>query len=269
MRKQRVGFWSKAWKALRMRSAIPCVGLIVLAGSLTIIVAPDDEPSLDSLLPASTSFPTVIIDPGHGGNDDGARVRGLVEKRLTLDVSLRIEKLLKQYNFPVVLTRRDDSYVGLAQRAAIANKIEHSIFVSIHFNQSFSVQSSGIETFYATEKVAPEAEWNWMGVFSKPTPPGTDNGENLAGYIQAALILRTDLPNRGIRPRPLHVVRHTRSPAVLVECGFMSNAMEARLMANESYRELLARAVAEGILTFQKSRPLPAEIPPQLARALR
>ena len=269
MSKRRTGFWPGPWKALRMRSAIPCVGLIVLAGSLTFIVAPDDEPSLDSAPPIPNTFPTVIIDPGHGGNDDGARARGLVEKQLTLDVALRIEKLLKQYNFPVVLTRRDDSYVGLSERAAIGNKIEHSIFVSIHFNQHLSVQSSGIETFYATEKVPPEAEWNWMGVFSKPTPAGTDNGETLAGYIHAALVMRTDLPNRGIRPRPLHVVRHTRSPAVLVECGFMSNAIEARLLANEPYRELLARAIAEGILTFEKSRPHPTVEPAQLARAAR
>ena len=269
MRKRRAGFWLRPWKAFRMRSAIPCVGLIVLAGSLTFIVAPDDEPALDALIPFPSTFPTVIIDPGHGGRDDGARARGLVEKQLTLDVALRTEKLLRQYNFPVVLTRRDDSYVGLAERATIGNKVEHSIFVSIHFNQSFSVQSSGIETFYASEKISPEAEWNWMGFFSKPAPAGTDNGETLAGYIQAALILRTDLPNRGIRPRPLHVVRHTRSPAVLVECGFMSNAIEARLMSNEPYRELLARAIAEGILTFEKSRPHPVGAPAQFAQKLR
>jgi N-acetylmuramoyl-L-alanine amidase len=265
-RKSPLGLRARLCKALRMRSAIPCVGIVVLAGSLTIIVAPDDEPKREPTPVIKRSFPTVVIDPGHGGNDDGAKSRGNVEKRLTLDVALRLEKLLTQYSFPTVLTRRDDSYVSLEERAAIANKLNHAIFVSIHFNQSYASSSSGIETFYATRKVAPEADWNWVGFFNKPTPPNNEDSETLAGYIQAAMVMRTELPNRGIRGRSLYVVRHTRCPSVLVECGFMSNPIESSLMGNNTYRDLLARALAEGILTYQKSLPQPSGTAPKMVQ---
>src|SRR6188508_3314228 len=118
-----------------MKNAMPCVGLVVLAGCLTFIVAPDEGPSIVSQVDAVFNpFPTVVLDPGHGGKDDGARGNWLVEKNLSLDVALRVEKILKPYNFPVVVTRRDDTFLTLEERAAIANKIDNAVFVSIHFN---------------------------------------------------------------------------------------------------------------------------------------
>lgn len=244
---------------------MPCVGLIVLAGSVTLIVAPDEQP-LAEMPPASQSprgFSTVVIDPGHGGLDDGAKSRALVEKQLTLDVALRLEKLLTQYSFPTVLTRRDDSYVPLSERAAIGNKYANSLFVSIHFNQARG--GSGVETFYASEKILPEAEWTWMGLFSTPDPVPTDRGDSLAGYIQASLVRHTEASDRGVRGRRLYVLRHTRGPAALVECGFLNNSLESRLIANDSYRDLLARAIAEGVMSFEKTRPRAPGQPPRLA----
>ena len=95
---------------------MPCVGLVVLGGCLTFIVAPDEGPTLESRLSSALNptFATVVIDPGHGGNDEGARGGGLKEKDLTLDLALRVEKLLGTFNFPTVLTRRDDTYVSLS-----------------------------------------------------------------------------------------------------------------------------------------------------------
>jgi N-acetylmuramoyl-L-alanine amidase len=234
-----------------------------LGGCLTFLVAPDEQPYFENQTPP-TAFPTVVIDPGHGGRDDGARGNGLVEKELTLDVATRTEKLLKQFGFQTVLTRSDDTYVGLAERAAIANRIDNSIFVSIHFNHAYG--GTGIETFFASQKVPPETSWTWVGFFSKPKPASMDNGETLAGFIQASMVMRTDATNRGIRGRPLFVVRHTRSPAVLVECGFISNPFEARLIANTEYRDRLAKALAEGVMSYTKSRPR-VTTPPTLAQA--
>jgi N-acetylmuramoyl-L-alanine amidase len=253
--------------ALRMRNAMPCVGLIVLGGCLTFIVAPDEQPYFDSPNGAHAGFPIVVIDPGHGGRDDGARGNGLIEKDLTLDVATRTEKLLKQYGFETVMTRTDDTYVSLPERAAIANRIDNSIFVSIHFNHASA--GTGVETFYASEKVAPENAWTWVGFFNKPAPMTADRGETLAGFIQASIVMRTDASNRGIRGRPLYVVRHTRSPAALVECGFISNAFEARLIANEEYRDRLAKAISEGVMSYTKSRPHVTPPPPALAQAAR
>jgi N-acetylmuramoyl-L-alanine amidase len=251
-----------------MRNAMPCVGLVVLGGCLTFIVAPDEQPFFDSPQALRAAFPTVVIDPGHGGRDDGARGNGLVEKQLTLDVAGRTEALLKQFGFQTVLTRTDDAYVPLAERASIANRIDNSIFVSIHFNHASA--GAGIETFYASEKVPPENAWTWVGFFSKPQQAAAlDTGETLAGFIQASMVMRTDAVNRGIRGRPLYVVRHTRCPAALVECGFISNPFEARLIANTEYRDRLAKAIAEGVMSYTKSRPRPSATPPSLAQASR
>jgi N-acetylmuramoyl-L-alanine amidase len=247
---------------------MPCVGLIVLGGCLTFIVVPDEQPNFENQA-ARTAFPTVILDAGHGGRDEGARANGLVEKELTLDVADRTQKLLQQFGFQTVMTRSDDTYVALPERTAIANRIDNSVFVSIHFNHAHGSSSTGIETFYASDKVPPETAWTWIGFFNKPEPAATDNGETLAGFIQASMVMRTDATNRGILGRPLYVVRHTRSPAALVECGFINNPFEARLIANSEYRDRLAKAIAEGVMSYTKSRPRPATPPPALAQAMR
>jgi N-acetylmuramoyl-L-alanine amidase len=250
-----------------MRNAMPCVGLIVLGGCLTFIVAPDEQPFFDSPIATHAGFPVVVLDAGHGGQDDGAHGNALREKDLTLDVAFRTDKLLKQFGFQTVLTRTADTYVGLAERAAVANRIDNSIFVSIHFNHASA--GTGVETFYATDKVPPENEWTWVGFFNKPATATADNGETLAGFIQASIVMRTEANNRGIRGRPLYVIRHTRCPAALVECGFISNAFEARLIANEDYRDRLAKAISEGVMSYTKSRPRPLATPPALAQTRR
>jgi N-acetylmuramoyl-L-alanine amidase len=249
-----------------MRNTMPCVGLIVLGGCLTFIITPDEQPSLESQVAAASSrFPTVVLDAGHGGKDGGARANGLVEKNLTLDVTARTQKLLHQYGFKTVLTRSDDTFIPLPERAAIGNRTDNAIFVSVHFNHSYSGASTGVETFYASEKVAPESAWTWAGFFTKPEPVPTENGETLAGFVQASLVMRTEATNRGIKGRPLHVLRHTRCPAVLVECGFLSNPLEARMIDNVDYRDRLAKSIAEGVMSYTKSRPRPTN-PPSLAK---
>lgn len=262
------GFWQGVYKALRMENAMPCVGLVVLAGCLTFVIAPDEQPSMDSRISVALdpALPTIVIDPGHGGRDAGAKANGLVEKEVTLDLALRVERLLKTFGFKTKLTRRDDTYLTLQERAAIANQVEHSFFVSLHFNKS-SPAASGVETYYATEKVSPEAAWSWVGYFNKSGPPaGVDNGETLAGYLQTALVNRTETGNRGIKARELYVVRHTRAPAVLIEAGFLSNPFDARLIGAPEYRDRLAAAIVEGIIQFHKTQPRPKP-PTQLVKA--
>jgi len=251
-----------------MRNAMPCVGLVVLAGSLSFIVAPDEAPSIDDQIQAQLhpSFVTVVLDPGHGGKDDGATGNGLKEKDLTLDVATRVEKILNTFNFPTVLTRREDKFVSLSERAAIANRLANPIFISIHFNHAPDSISTGVETFYASQKIAPESAWNWIGFFNKPEPNTADSGETLAGFIQTSLVIRTDAANRGIKGRALYVVRHTRCPAVLVEGGFINNPLEARLISNPEYRDRLASAIAEGVMSYQKTRPPPKAPPTKLAQ---
>jgi N-acetylmuramoyl-L-alanine amidase len=254
-----------------MPHSMPCVGLVVLAGCLTFVIAPDEQPGLDSRIAAALdpSLPTIVIDPGHGGRDEGAIANGLMEKQLTLDLGFRVERLLQTFGFKTVLTRRDDTYLSLPERVGLANQIEHSYFLSLHFNQSASPTASGVETFYATEKVPPEAAWNWVGYFNKPEMrEGSDTGETFAGYVQDSLLTRTEAANRGIKARELYMVRHTRAPAVLVEGGFLSNPFEARLIATPEYRDRLAASIVEGVIRFHKTQPRPTP-PTQLAKAAR
>ena len=250
---------------------MPCVGLVVLGGCLTFIVTPDEGPTLESRLASALNpaFATVVIDPGHGGNDEGARGHGMREKDLALDVAFRVEKLLGTFNFPTVMTRRDDTFTPLSERAAIANKIDNAIFLSIHFNHSHDSAATGVETYYASAKVPPESAWTWIGFFNKPEPLPGDNGEDLAGYIQTSLVTRTDAVNRGIKARELYVVRHTRCPAVLVEGGFLNNPLDARLLSNVEYRDRLAKAIADGVMTYQKNRSHPGAPPSELAQSAR
>jgi N-acetylmuramoyl-L-alanine amidase len=245
---------------------MPCVGLVVLVGCFTFVVVPDEEHQLSPPPIAPRNImPTVVIDPGHGGNDGGAKTNGLVEKEVALDVALRLEKALNAYNFPTALTRKGDEYVSLPDRVAIANQFEHSLFVSIHFNQSRLSGVGGVETFYADQKMPQEQDWTFIGFFSKPPPQTLDNGSTLAGFIQASLVMKMDPVNRGIKTRCLYVVRHTRAPAALIEGGFLSNPLEAQLLKNSDYRDRLAAAIAEGILSYQRTRP--GESAPALADA--
>jgi N-acetylmuramoyl-L-alanine amidase len=266
---------------------MPCVGLIVFLGCFTFLVAPDDNfvplrtpapsqhrpgglakqaalpphllntaplaPADHPPLPASGP-PTVIIDPGHGGIDDGTKYFGLAEKDVTLDVAQRLERILKSVRVETVLTRRDDVYVSLPDRAEIANLVagtnSNVIFVSIHFNQSAVESVDGIETYYADKKIPPPTDWTWIGFFDRPEDEELDRGENLAADIQSALVARMMETNRGIKSRSLFVTRHTRMPAVLVEGGFLSNKIENQSLRNDSYRERIAQGIATGILSY-------------------
>jgi N-acetylmuramoyl-L-alanine amidase len=241
-----------------MRNTLPCVGLVVLVGSFTFIMAPDDDSEAPRRrAPGSQALPTVVIDPGHGGRDEGARGNGLIEKTLTLDLAERVNKGLQTFGFHTVMTRTDDTYVGLPERAAIGNRCDDALFVSLHFNQNSSTAASGIETFYESQKIPPETAWAWIGFFNKPDTSQCESGETLAGYVQTSLALRTEAVNRGIKARDLYVVRHVRGPSVLVEAGFLSNPVESRLLSNFGYRDRLATAVVEGVMSYVKARSNP------------
>lgn len=257
------------------RHALPCVGLVVLGGCLTLIMMPDrtDLPRPPAPEPVAPTgrwlprlevlpMPTVVVDPGHGGNDDGTKWRGVSEKDMTLDVALRVERLLKSVGFPTVLTRRENVYVSLEERARIANQLSDALFVSIHFNSDPTGVSTGIETFYARQKAPPDSDWTWVGFFNHSEPVQNDTSEALAGAVQTSLDARTKTKNRGIHSCNFYVVHHTRCPAILVEGGFISNVFESQLLAYDQYRETLAQGIVEGVMTYQRMRTQPGGVKP-------
>ena len=235
-----------------MRNSVPCVGVIVLVGCLTLIIAPDPPSPAGSATMNASRFPTVVIDPGHGGNDEGAKRSGVLEKNETLHVALRLSEILRQYGIETVLTRDQDRYVSLADRVAVANRLDRAIFVSIHFNESRIRSAEGIETFYSEQKVPAQQEWTWVGLFSGQV---SDESETLAGYVQVSLVEQTNTQDRGIKSRRFYVVRNTRCPSILVEAGFLSNPMDRQLLSNEDYQARIAGGVASGIVDFIKHQP--------------
>ena len=171
----------------------------------------------------------VIIDAGHGGRDKGAHRGKVYEKNLALSVAKRVERLLKDRGMPVTMTRRSDVYLSLNDRAVIANRYRNAVFVSIHFNAHTSTRYHGVETYYFGEQ-----------------------GKRLAAHIHLRLLSRLKLKNRQTRQRKdLAVLNKTRCPAVLVECGYISNHYERKRCLSASYQDDCARAIVDGIMAYK------------------
>ncbi len=183
-----------------------------------------------TVLPARKKSLRVVIDPGHGGRDRGAVWAGVRESTLNLKVAYRVEALLKSKGYVVTMIRRSDHYVSLGRRAAIANRYGNSIFVSIHFNATRHTSVRGVETYYV----------------------GT-RGSYLAKSIQNELVKNLKTRNRGIRYRRFSVLRETKYPAVLVECGFISNPYERSRCVKSSYQAAAARSIVAGIERYDRA----------------
>lgn len=243
---------------------LPVLALAMIVTGIWLLLPPMTD--VAPATPVDRSFPTVVIDAGHGGHDSGAINNGLREKDLTLDTALRLERHLRTLGFPVVLTRRDDRYLELFDRAEIANRIPRALFLSIHFNDNPTAKGDGVETFYAEQK-APFSDdgWSFASMLDgRPQASPVDQGQGFARVVQAAMVAQLGATDRGAKPRQLAVVRLTRCPAILVEGGFLNNPGDARKLAREDYRELLATALAEGVgLYYRELTPRPA---PDLAQ---
>jgi N-acetylmuramoyl-L-alanine amidase len=187
---------------------------------------------------AASSFSTVVIDPGHGGFDRGGIPGQIVpEKMVALDTALRLQKLLQPTGLRIVMTRTTDVFVPLSVRSAIANAERDAIFVSIHYNAARRSSAHGIETYSENNR-----------------------GAALAARIQRDIVTRVSTENRGIRSAEYYVLRNCRLPAVLVECGFLTNPTEAQLALNPAYRQEVAEQIAAGIIE-QRQFAFPQLVP--------
>jgi N-acetylmuramoyl-L-alanine amidase len=174
--------------------------------------------------PGPKGFKTVVIDAGHGGKDSGAHVRGLMEKHLALDISKRLRAALTP-GFKVVQLRSDDRFIELDERVRLASRYGDAVLVSIHLNYGRR-STSGPETFY------------WR----------TDS-YSLARRVQLQLsaVIPNESGNAGLVRRRLRLTRNPTISCILVECGYLTNAREASLLASAGYRERLAEAIARAI----------------------
>src|SRR6266478_2202914 len=158
---------------------------------------------------ADIPFSTVVIDPGHGGWDRGGIPSQIVpEKMMALDTALRLQKILEGAGLRTLMTRTTDVFIPLSVRSAIANAEPDAIFVSIHYNAARRSGAHGIETYSENNR-----------------------GAALAERIQRQIVTRVSTENRGIRSAEFYVLRNCRLPAVLVECGFLTNPVEEQIAA--------------------------------------
>jgi len=199
---------------------------LVIAGlSIVILTCGTSSAAQASRDSQSGSSTIVVIDAGHGGHDRGGIPGQKVpEKEMTLDVAQRLKSVLTANGYRVVMTRDSDVFVPLPTRVAIANSYRNAIFVCIHFNSTQRAGADGIETYF----------------YSRDSLP-------LASAVHYFVAGGAPSPNRGVRRRGYYVLRKTSVPAVLVECGFLTNPTEAAYAQNTTYRQKLAEEIAAGV----------------------
>jgi len=199
---------------------------VLLAAAACVVLSSCGGTSGARVKDTTRSFTTVVVDAGHGGKDNGAfRRYGGAEKNATLDVATRLAAKLRESQFRVVMTRSSDVFVDLDERAAISNRQNNAIFVSVHFNDSGRRGIRGFETYYHS----PAAR-------------------QLAYRIQQQIMTLPGAVNRGVKTANFRVLRKAEYPAVLVECGFLSNRSEGAAARSASRRDNLADKIAEAIV---------------------
>jgi N-acetylmuramoyl-L-alanine amidase len=218
----------------------------------------DVQKNLTPLLRGSESLTlpnrTIVIDPGHGGENPGTRsvVHGSYEKVFTLDWALRLRPLLERQGWRVVLTRTNDVDVPLTNRVALADHENAALFISLHFNASPGrADQSGIETFCLTPAGMPSTltrdyEDDQQKVF--PNNAWDDQNLQFAYRLHRSMVHATGGQDRGIRrARFMGVIRTQNRPAILLEAGYLSNHEDAVRIAQPAYRQRLAEAVASAL----------------------
>src|SRR5436190_2510607 len=213
------------------RNLLALCGLLLMVASFVWLQLRQAERSVGKIesrtansSAASKPFAVVVLDPGHGGQDSGAMCGGVLEKDLTLDVAHRVDRLLEAEGIATVMTRLGDTYVSLADRATFANRVSDCIFISIHFNEDNQPVSSGVETYYAAHQMTPGSfVTSWLPSLLRALPESPNvESQSLAGFIQEALVARTQALNRGTKAKQFFVIANVTSPAVLVEGGFLT-----------------------------------------------
>ena len=169
------------------------------------------------------------IDPGHGGQDPGAvGTTGLYEKDITLAIALELCRLLNLPGLETYLVRPDNRTMGLLTRTALINNMNCDLVISIHINSSTRQEANYISTFIQA--------------------PGGE-AEKLAQKVQSQLVQATGWPDGGVRVKNLHMTRETNMPAILVECGFISNPEQEQQLRQTETHKKLAQAIAYGLFS--------------------
>lgn len=241
----------------RERAVTLAAAMLVLVGGLVAVAAwrkapqrPELPPSptvaaTPEVIPGSLTGLTILVDPGHGGYDGGAKCRdsGIWEKQVNLDVAFAVKNSLTRRGVRVVMTRQTDEDLcsedrpknltkkrqDMQNRVALAEEEQADLVLSIHMNEYRDRRESGPQVFYRA---------------------GCDGGRLLAGCMQEALIAHLSPKKERVAMAGDYFILRLDVPSVLIECGFISNAEEEALLLTPEYQERLGEAIAEGVEAF-------------------
>ena len=220
--------------------------------------------------PATLSH--IVLDPGHGGEDCGAQGRhGLCEKVVTLDLALRVRKLLEAKGMRITMTREDDRKLTLEQRVEVAQQAGADLFVSFHINSSPNRSARGVETYVYGQSVSnrtvadlvkrENAEADYVDIIVNDLQQRLhhDSSIRVAGSVEDELVSKLNVQGRSgkrVKEAPFYVLARARRPAVLLEVGFISNLEEEAKMRGSNWRQRVAESIADGLGQIGRSNPV-------------
>ncbi len=248
--------------------------VVLLLSGLALLGAGLGSPRADSA--DDGGLDVIVIDPGHGGPDYGARgATGLLEKYVVLQVAQRIGSSLEEHGIRVVYTREDDRFVALPERTELANRVNADLYLSIHANASDDHDAHGPETYFlsleASDDEALRVALTENRVFDREeaVPDSSDvvgailgdliRTEHLRASSEVASAIQRELerlpgPGRGVKQAPFVVLMGVNMPAALLEIGFLTHPREERALRTPTHQNAIAGAVATAVASVRAER---------------
>ena len=245
-----------------------------------LVIDEGGPPAVPAALPPASPRPVppplplapshIVLDPGHGGEDCGAQSRrGLCEKAVTLDLALRVRKILEARGLRVTMTREDDRKLTLEQRVEVAQQAGADLFVSLHINSSPNRSAKGVETYVYGQSVSnravadlvrrENAEADYVDIIVNDLQQRLhhDSSIRVAGSVEDELVRRLNVQGRSgkrVKEAPFYVLARARRPAVLLEIGFISNSNEEERMRGGGWRQRVAESIADGLAAVGRNQ---------------
>lgn len=238
----------------------------VLRGALVYLDENDFRLTLDPVIRNAPLWKhplkTILIDPGHGGKDQGAPgVRGLLEKNITLAIARKLALRLRRHGYRVFMTRINDRDLTLKQRVAMCSSLKPDLFISIHCNAVSNRRTTGIETYAVTPQGAASTSDTKTVQQASAGNSFNRNNYRLAFEVQKNLLVFTRGVDRGVRHARFFVIRHAVCPSILIETGFLTHPKEGLLLNNPIYQEKIVNGIFCGVLNYAKASALPVKAP--------
>ncbi len=175
---------------------------------------------------------TVVIDAGHGGHDEGMKINGFSEKEIVASIAQKIKKNNNAKNVIIHLTRTDDDFISLQDRAKFINELKPDLVLSLHVNGNKNPEASGVEFYVSPKSVTYE------------------NAKKIAENLNSRFVASNNLKSRGVKDGNFMLLRDTEYPAITVELGFLSNENDRNYLTDDNQQEKIAETILELISTL-------------------